>query len=98
MYHAAGQDWEESVAAGELSDQPGEDRLVVKMGSQHPFTPDVLRLVLTLDRETVTELRPVIGYLHTGIEKDMEFRNRTRGVTFRSSWTGSQASGRPTIR
>jgi NADH-quinone oxidoreductase subunit D len=38
--------------------------------------------VLTLDAETVTELRPVIGYLHTGIEKNMEFRTWTQGVTF----------------
>ena len=42
----------------------------------------MLRLVLTLDGETVTELRPVIGYLHTGIEKNMEFRTWTQGVTF----------------
>jgi NADH-quinone oxidoreductase subunit D len=42
----------------------------------------VLRLVLTLDGETVTEVRPVIGYLHTGIEKNMEFRTWTQGVTF----------------
>jgi NADH-quinone oxidoreductase subunit D len=42
----------------------------------------VLRLILTLDGETVTELRPVIGYLHTGIEKNMEFRTWTQGVTF----------------
>src|SRR6266516_3873818 len=34
------------------------------------------------DAETVTELRPVIGYLHTGIEKNMEFRTWTQGVTF----------------
>ena len=52
------------------------------MGPQHPSTHGVLRLVLTLDGETVTELRPVIGYLHTGIEKNMEFRNWTQGVTF----------------
>jgi NADH-quinone oxidoreductase subunit D len=42
----------------------------------------VLRLILTLDGETVTELRPVIGYLHTGIEKNMEYRTWTQGVTF----------------
>ena len=52
------------------------------MGPQHPSTHGVLRLVLTLDGETVTELRPVIGYLHTGIEKSMEFRTWTQGVTF----------------
>ena len=52
------------------------------MGPQHPSTHGVLRLVLTLEGETVIELRPVIGYLHTGIEKNMEFRTWTQGVTF----------------
>ena len=52
------------------------------MGPQHPSTHGVLRLILTLDGETVTELRPVVGYLHTGIEKNMEFRTWTQGVTF----------------
>jgi NADH-quinone oxidoreductase subunit D len=83
VYNVAGQDWDEVVAAAdEAGDQPGEERLVVNMGPQHPSTHGVLRLVLTLDGETVTELRPVIGYLHTGIEKNMEFRTWTQGVTF----------------
>ena len=83
IYHVTGQDWDEIVAAAdEAGDQPGNDRLVVNMGPQHPSTHGVLRLILTLDGETVTELRPVIGYLHTGIEKNMEFRTWTQGVTF----------------
>ncbi|BFU47500.1 NADH dehydrogenase (quinone) subunit D [Krasilnikovia sp. MM14-A1004] len=52
------------------------------MGPQHPSTHGVLRLVLELEGETVTECRPVIGYLHTGIEKNLEYRNWTQGVTF----------------
>jgi NADH-quinone oxidoreductase subunit D len=52
------------------------------MGPQHPSTHGVLRLVLTLDGETVTEIRAAVGYLHTGIEKNMEFRTWTQGVTF----------------
>jgi NADH-quinone oxidoreductase subunit D len=83
VYNVAGQDWDEVVAAAdEAGDRPGEERLVVNMGPQHPSTHGVLRLILTLDGETVTELRPVIGYLHTGIEKNMEFRTWTQGVTF----------------
>ena len=70
------------AAADQAGDQSGGERLVVNMGPQHPSTHGVLRLVLTLDGETVTELRPVIGYLHTGIEKNMEFRTWTQGVTF----------------
>jgi NADH-quinone oxidoreductase subunit D len=83
VYTVTGQDWDEVVAAAdEAGDRPGEERLVVNMGPQHPSTHGVLRLILTLDGETVTELRPVIGYLHTGIEKNMEFRTWTQGVTF----------------
>jgi NADH-quinone oxidoreductase subunit D len=83
VYTVGGQDWDEVVAAAdEAGDRPGEERLVVNMGPQHPSTHGVLRLILTLDGETVTELRPVIGYLHTGIEKNMEFRTWTQGVTF----------------
>ncbi len=83
VYTVSGQDWDEVVAAAdEAGDRPGEERLVVNMGPQHPSTHGVLRLILTLDGETVTELRPVIGYLHTGIEKNMEFRTWTQGVTF----------------
>ena len=42
----------------------------------------MLRLILELDGETVTEARCGIGYLHTGIEKNMEYRSWTQGVTF----------------
>jgi NADH-quinone oxidoreductase subunit D len=69
VYTVGGEDWDEIVAAGQEGDQAGEPQLVVNMGPQHPSTHGVLRLILTLDGETVTELRPVIGYLHTGIER-----------------------------
>ncbi|HEV2375772.1 MAG TPA: NADH-quinone oxidoreductase subunit D [Streptosporangiaceae bacterium] len=83
VYTVTGQDWDEVVAAADgTGDRPGEDRLVINMGPQHPSTHGVLRLILTLDGETVTEVRPVIGYLHTGIEKNMEVRTWTQGVTF----------------
>jgi NADH-quinone oxidoreductase subunit D len=82
VYTVGGEDWDEIVAAAEEGDRPGQERLVVNMGPQHPSTHGVLRLILTLDAETVTELRPVVGYLHTGIEKNMEFRTWTQGVTF----------------
>src|SRR5215469_3507890 len=83
VYNVAGQDWDEIVAAADqLADDGSEEHLIVNMGPQHPSTHGVLRLILTLDGETVTEVRPVIGYLHTGIEKNMEFRTWTQGVTF----------------
>jgi len=82
VYHVSGQDWDEVIAAAGADERTADERLVVNMGPQHPSTHGVLRLVLTLDGETVTEVRPVIGYLHTGIEKNMEFRTWTQGTTF----------------
>jgi NADH-quinone oxidoreductase subunit D len=52
------------------------------MGPQHPSTHGVLRLVLEIEGETVTDTRLVIGYLHTGIEKSAEYRTWTQAVTF----------------
>jgi NADH-quinone oxidoreductase subunit D len=46
--------------------------LTVNFGPHHPSTHGVLRLVVELDGEIVRGVRPVIGYLHTGIEKQME--------------------------
>ena len=71
-----GQDWDTLVA------RTGEDTLIVNMGPQHPSTHGVLRLVLELDGETVVNAHSVVGYLHTGIEKNAEVRNWTQGVTF----------------
>src|SRR5437667_10052717 len=59
-----------------------EETMVVNMGPQHPSTHGVLRLVLELDGETVVSCRPVIGYLHTGIEKNAEYRTWNQGVAF----------------
>src|SRR5258708_38234114 len=75
-----GQDWEQ-VAAAAAGAQPG-GRMVVNMGPQHPSTHGVLRLILEIEGETITEARCGIGYLHTGIEKNLEYRNWTQGVTF----------------
>ena len=75
-----GQDWDEIVAAAR-SAEAGE-RIVVNMGPQHPSTHGVLRLILEIEGETVTEARCGIGYLHTGIEKNLEYRTWTQGVTF----------------
>jgi NADH-quinone oxidoreductase subunit D len=79
VYSVTGGDWDELVSEiGEAK----EERIIVNMGPQHPSTHGVLRLVLELEGETVTEVRPGIGYLHTGIEKNMEYRSWTQGTTF----------------
>jgi NADH-quinone oxidoreductase subunit D len=83
VYTVNGEDWDEVVgAADEAGDKSGSERLVINMGPQHPSTHGLIRFVVTLDGETVTEVRVVIGYLHTGIEKNMEYRTWTQGVTF----------------
>jgi NADH-quinone oxidoreductase subunit D len=79
VYTVSGGDWDAFAAeAAELA----EGSLVVNMGPQHPSTHGVLRLILQLEGETVTDTRCGIGYLHTGIEKNLEFRTWTQGVTF----------------
>src|ERR671938_113316 len=61
--------------------QPGpRELLTVNMGPQHPSTHGVLRLELVLDGEIVVHCRPVIGYLHTGIEKTFEAKTYIQGV------------------
>ena len=80
VYNVAGQDWDEVVA--DVRDLSGSEQVVVNMGPQHPSTHGVLRLILTLEGETVTEARASIGYLHTGIEKNIEYRTWTQGTTF----------------
>src|SRR5579875_1426823 len=79
VFTVGGGDWDEIVDA---VDPQEHEQIVVNMGPQHPSTHGVLRLVLELDGETVTRCRLVIGYLHTGIEKNAEYRNWTQAVTF----------------
>ena len=79
VYSVTGGDWDDLVTEIGATQ---EERVVVNMGPQHPSTHGVLRLILELEGETVTEVRCGIGYLHTGIEKNIEYRNWTQGVTF----------------
>ncbi len=79
VFTVTGQDWD-SITEGLAEEH--DDKVVVNMGPQHPSTHGVLRLILELEGETVTEARCGIGYLHTGIEKNMEFRTWVQGTTF----------------
>ncbi len=79
IYSVTGGDWDDVVT--EIGSTK-EEHVVVNMGPQHPSTHGVLRLILELEGETVNEARCGIGYLHTGIEKNAEYRNWTQGVTF----------------
>ena len=59
-----------------------QETMIINMGPQHPSTHGVLRLLLELDGETVMTCKPIIGYLHTGIEKNTEYRTWTQGITY----------------
>src|SRR5689334_3096493 len=58
----------------------GGELLTVNFGPHHPSTHGVLRLIVDLDGEQVRRVKPVIGYLHTGIEKQMEALRWQQGV------------------
>jgi NADH-quinone oxidoreductase subunit D len=77
---SGGGDWAEVTARADA--EGDDDMMVINMGPQHPSTHGVLRLVLELRGEQVQSCQPVVGYLHTGIEKSAEFRTWVQGVTF----------------
>ncbi len=65
-----------------LEDEVDDDeRQVINMGPQHPSTHGVLRLQLELDGETIRRVKPIIGYLHTGMEKTAETLTYLQGGT-----------------
>ena len=57
-----------------------EEHMLLSMGPQHPSTHGVLRLLVELDGETVVNLAPDIGFLHTGVEKNMESKTYTKAL------------------
>jgi NADH-quinone oxidoreductase subunit D len=59
-----------------------QETMIINMGPQHPSTHGVLRLLLELDGETVVSCAPIVGYLHTGIEKNVEYRTWQQGVAY----------------
>jgi len=66
-----------SVEQGELS----EELLTLNFGPHHPATHGVLRLITTLEGEVIRDLKPVIGYVHTGIEKTAEDKSYWKAIT-----------------
>ncbi|MBI3975289.1 MAG: NADH-quinone oxidoreductase subunit D, partial [Armatimonadetes bacterium] len=58
------------------------ETLTLNMGPQHPATHGVLRLILELEGEIIVGANPVIGYLHTGFEKEMETRTYHQNIVF----------------
>lgn len=79
IYEAVGGDWGDIAKDAE---ELGEEHIVVNLGPVHPSTHGVLRVQVELDGERVNEVRAATGFLHTGIEKNMEYRTWTQGVAF----------------
>ena len=58
-----------------------DETMIINMGPQHPSTHGVLRLMLELQGETVLRCKPIVGYLHTGMEKTGEELTYLQGPT-----------------
>ena len=56
------------------------ETMTLNMGPQHPSTHGVLRVALELDGETVVKAKPIVGYLHTGMEKQAEYKTYTQSI------------------
>jgi len=68
--------------SGDIDVERADDEtMIINMGPQHPSTHGVLRLMLELDGEVVLRTKPVIGYLHTGMEKTGEELTYVQGAT-----------------
>ena len=71
----------EQTAAGEAFDG-SEELFTINMGPHHPATHGVLRLLVSLEGEIVRDLKPVVGYVHTGIEKSCEDKSYWKVIPF----------------
>jgi NADH-quinone oxidoreductase subunit D len=71
-----------SSAGATLELEPEQEMMTVNMGPHHPATHGVLRLVVDLEGEVVKDLKPIIGYVHTGIEKSCEAHSYWKVIPF----------------
>ncbi len=63
-------------------DDFSEELFTINIGPHHPATHGVLRLLTTLEGEVVRDVKPIIGYVHTGIEKSCEDQQYWKAITF----------------
>lgn len=66
----------------EVMTEPLEGRMILNIGPQHPSTHGVLRLIVELEGEHVINVTPDVGFLHTGIEKEAEYKTYNKTITF----------------
>jgi NADH-quinone oxidoreductase subunit D len=71
----------ERTAAGEALG-PEEELLTINMGPHHPATHGVLRLLVSLEGEVIRDVKPIVGYVHTGIEKNCEDKSYWKVIPF----------------
>ncbi|MDH3753823.1 MAG: NADH-quinone oxidoreductase subunit D [Acidimicrobiia bacterium] len=71
----------DAAALADVPAEAGDQRMVINMGPQHPSTHGVLRLMLEMEGETVLRCKPIVGYLHTGMEKTGEQLSYLQGPT-----------------
>ena len=72
---------EGALDSGQIDIERDDETMIINMGPQHPSTHGVLRLMLELEGETVLRTKPVVGYLHTGMEKTAEELTYVQGAT-----------------
>jgi NADH-quinone oxidoreductase subunit D len=78
---AHGRDIVERTEAGEVL-EPEQELLTINLGPHHPATHGVLRLLTSLQGERVIDVKPIMGYVHTGIEKNCEDKSYWKAIPF----------------
>jgi NADH-quinone oxidoreductase subunit D len=73
-------DMEQSAEYSQIAHPESDELMTINFGPHHPATHGVLRLIVTLEAEIVREIKPVIGYVHTGIEKTAEDKAYWKGI------------------
>ncbi|MGH2825225.1 MAG: NADH dehydrogenase (quinone) subunit D [Thermoleophilaceae bacterium] len=73
---------ERSVMMEPMDEERHDELLTINIGPHHPATHGVLRLLTTLEGEMVRDVKPIIGYVHTGIEKSCEDQQYWKAITF----------------
>ena len=76
-----------------MFERVGENTMVVNMGPQHPSTHGVLRVITELEGETIIKCKCVIGYLHTGMEKEAEYQQYNKCVVMTDRMDYLNANG-----
>ncbi|MBI1334443.1 MAG: NADH dehydrogenase (quinone) subunit D [Armatimonadetes bacterium] len=76
-----------------IFERVGENTMIVNMGPQHPSTHGVLRVITELDGENIVQCKCVIGYLHTGMEKEAEYQQYNKCVVMTDRMDYLNANG-----